>query len=108
MLRSLRCCLNPKVIGGLAAVGLVVWLLAPATSARALPLLITLVCPLSMGAMAWQMRRRGSCAAPGNAASNVELTTTVDVDAELRTLREELAIARARRQLATRDEHSPG
>lgn len=103
MLRSLRCCLNPKVIGGLAAVGLVVLLLAPASSAAALPLLITLVCPLSMGAMAWGMRRgdRGGDKAISGLS---EGASTEDVDAELRELREDLAIARARLRLAARDD----
>ena len=58
MLRSLRCCLDPRVVGGLAAVALVTWLAAPGGATAALPLLITLVCPLSMGVMMWQMHRR--------------------------------------------------
>lgn len=104
MLRSLRCCLNPRVIGGLAVVGLAVWLFAPAADAASLPLLITLVCPLSMGAMAWGMRRGGSrAAAPRNGVASPLPAGPDDVDAELRALREELAIARARRQLASHD-----
>ncbi len=103
-----RCCLNPKVIGGLAAVGLVVWLLAPASGGVALPLLITLICPLSMGIMAWRMYRGGSCAASKSMATSRQAATPVEVDAELRALREELAIARARRHLATGDDHSRG
>lgn len=108
MLRSVRCCLNPKVIGGLAAVGLVVWVLAPASGAAALPLLITLVCPLSMGAMAWGMRRRDTGGTDKATSGPSGAVVTEDVDAELRELREELAIARARRQLAARDDHPLG
>lgn len=98
MLRSLRCCLNPKVIGGLVAVGLVLWLVAPGSGIAALPLLITLVCPLSMGVMAWQMRRGGGCAAPqaGGSAG----VASEEQDAQVAALREELAIERARQQLA--------
>lgn len=108
MLRSLRCCLNPKVIGALAAVGIAVWLLAPASAAAALPLLITLVCPLSMGAMAWGMRRRDTGGTDKATSGPSAALMTEDVDAELRGLREELAIARTRRQLAARDDHPLG
>lgn len=99
MLRSLRCCLNPKVIGGLVAVAVMLWLMAPESGTAALPLLIVLVCPLSMGVMMWQMRRGAGRTAPaaGEAA-------TAAPDAEVAALREELAMARARTQLAERDD----
>lgn len=100
MLKSLRCCLNPKVIAGLVAVGLALWLFAPASGLAALPLLAALVCPLSMAVMAWRMRRGGSGATPNATAP----AGSDDVDAQLRALREEVAIARARRQLAGRGE----
>ncbi|WP_091546802.1 DUF2933 domain-containing protein [Modestobacter sp. DSM 44400] len=108
MFDSLRCCLNPKVIVGLVVAGVAIWLVAPAGGAAALPLLIALVCPLSMGAMAWQMRRGSGSAM--NPATNPAMTLpptagTEDVDRELRALREEITIARARRQLASRDDH---
>jgi len=64
---DLRCCLNPRVIAGLAVVALGIWLLTPGMGARALPLLITAICPLSMAAMVWGMvRGQGAahCAAP--------------------------------------------
>lgn len=108
-LESLRCCLNPKVIGGIAAAGLLVWLVAPASGAAALPLLFALICPLSMGVMAWQMMRRGRrYTTPESLPAVGAATTTAKVDAELRALREEIAIVRARRQLASRDEHPLG
>lgn len=103
---SMRCCLNPKVIGGLAAAGLLLWLVAPASAGAAVPLLIALICPLSMGVMAWRMTSRGSCATTRPASAPA--AGGEDVDAELRVLREEIAIERARRQLAARDEYPLG
>lgn len=100
MLRSLRCCLNPKVIGGLVAVGLVLWLVAPVSGTAALPLLITLICPLSMGVMMWQMRRGGSCSALD--AGSAPAAAADEHEAQAAAMREELAIERARRQLDQR------
>lgn len=122
----LRCCLNPKVIGALAAAGIGVYLLSPGHGAAAFPLLITLICPLSMGVMMWRMRNNGgSCEAPQQStpptpptaqvtSSPADLPTAhsatdragVSIDDELRALREEITIARARQQLATSDERN--
>lgn len=41
-------CINKKVIAGLVAAGVVVYLVAPGAIGAALPLLILAVCPLSM------------------------------------------------------------
>ena len=100
MLRSLRCCLNGKVVGALVAVGLILWWAAPASGAAALPLLITLICPLSMGIMMWQMRRPGIDAVPGAGGSTVP--GAGDERSEVAALREELAMERARRRLHER------
>ena len=51
------CCLNGKVIVGLAVVGLGVWVAAPTLVGAAVPLLLTAICPLSMLAMAVGMGR---------------------------------------------------
>lgn len=96
MLRSMRCCLNPKVMGLLIAAGVALWLVAPATGVEVLPLLVALVCPLSMGVMMWRMSRGGSCGTPG--ATSPSAAEPVDVDQELRRAREEFAIARAEQQ----------
>lgn len=44
----LKCCLNWKVIAGIAVVGLGLWTLAPGLLSAALPLLVLAICPLSM------------------------------------------------------------
>jgi len=49
------CCLNWKVIVGLAVVGLGVWVAVPTLVGAAVPLLLTAICPLSMLAMAVSM-----------------------------------------------------
>lgn len=56
MRRLLAMCLNWKAAAILAAVGLVVWVLAPNLLIAALPLLLVALCPLSMAIMAWSMR----------------------------------------------------
>ncbi len=103
-----RCCLNPKVISGLAGVGLLSWLFLPGSGLAAVPVLFALVCPLSMGAMAWRMRRVGGCAASAATAGRGGRAGAgaTDVDAELAALREELAIVRARRHLTLPEDGS--
>ena len=103
MLGSLRCCLNGKVIGGLLAVGLILWL-ADGSGTTALPLLVTLLCPLSMGVMLWQMRKAGSGAPPD--ASNSTAGPSGEQQTEGAALLEQRAIERARRQLGERSEQS--
>jgi len=51
------CCLNGKVIVGLAVVGLGVWVAVPTLVGAAVPLLLTAICPLSMLAMVVGMGR---------------------------------------------------
>lgn len=43
-----KMCLNLKVMGGLAAAAVGIWVLAPQWFAAALPLLFLAICPLSM------------------------------------------------------------
>lgn len=50
-------CLNWKVIAAVAAIGIVVYALAPTAVAAAVPLLVVAACPLSMLVM---MRAMGS------------------------------------------------
>lgn len=59
-------CLNWKVIGALAAIGIVVYALVPAAVAAAVPLLVVAACPLSMLVMMRAMGSRGGgTPAPG-------------------------------------------
>lgn len=53
----IKCCLNPKVIAGLAVVGVGVLVFAPNLAGTALLLLVALVCPLSMLLMMRGMKK---------------------------------------------------
>ena len=64
LLQSLKCCLNPKVLVGLGAVAVAVLVLAPNLVASAFPLLLALVCPLSMLVMMGGMARMGKQDSP--------------------------------------------
>lgn len=97
-----RCCLNPKVIAGLAGAGLLVWLISPAASGAALPLLLALICPLSMAAMAWRMRRGGHRQTVEPGAGSGEFAGEADFDRKLRGLREEIAAMHERTTPADR------
>ena len=63
MKRALALCFDRRVLAGLGAVAVAVWLFAPQLFLAALPVLIVLACPLSMLAMAWMMRGRPATAA---------------------------------------------
>ncbi len=96
-------CLNWRVLGSLALVGLVVLVAAPSLAARALPLLFVAVCPLSMVAMMWAMR--GSKAAPTVAAAQptVPLVEPESVsEPTLSDLRSELAGVHAQQERLAR------
>lgn len=63
-------CLNWKVVGGLAAVGLGIWIVAPGLIWAALPLLLLAACPLSMLLM-----MRGMGMSGGQCAGQPQQTT---------------------------------
>ena len=50
-------CLNKKVIAGLIAAAVVIYLIAPGSVGAALPLLLIAACPLSVLVMMWAMSR---------------------------------------------------
>jgi hypothetical protein len=60
----IKCCLNPKVIGGLVLVAVGVLIISPHAFGRVLPLLIGLICPLSMVGMVVIMARGGRAGVP--------------------------------------------
>ncbi len=74
MRKALGMCFEPRVLAGLAVVGGLVWITAPALLAVFLPLLLIAACPLSMLAIAWMMRGRlgGQSADPAGRLAELE------------------------------------
>jgi len=58
MKRALELCFDRRVLAGLGALAVAIWLLAPQFLLAALPVLVLLLCPLSMLLMASMMRGR--------------------------------------------------
>lgn len=96
----LRKCLNWKVLAGLAAVGLAVWVLAPGLAAGAIPLLIVLVCPLSMLLMMRGMHGEESSVHGRTEPTNRAQASSVQELPEFKTRRAELE---AERQTLSRE-----
>lgn len=79
-------CLNWKVIGGLAAVGLGIWVVAPNLVVGVLPLLLIAACPLSMllmmrGMSGGQQNRTESSNAPTLAQATTTTASPTDLAA---------------------------
>ncbi len=55
-MKMLKMCLNWKVLAGLAAVGVGLYLVAPDLVLAALPILLLAACPISMVLMMWGMQ----------------------------------------------------
>ena len=55
-MKMMKMCLNWKVLAGLAAVGVGIYLVAPNLMLAALPILILALCPLSLLLMMWGMQ----------------------------------------------------
>ncbi|TMC44773.1 MAG: DUF2933 domain-containing protein [Chloroflexi bacterium] len=87
-------CFDWRVLTGLAAVGVGIWLIAPQLVAPALPILVVLICPLSMLLMARMMAT--STARNGQAISPTERLAAL----EREQARLDAEIARARVKLA--------
>ena len=83
-------CLNWKVIGGLAAVGLGIWVVAPNLVAGVVPLLIFAACPLSM----WLMMRGMSGGQQNRAGASSEAPTAAQAATEIARPRD-LAVLKA-------------
>ena len=89
-------CINKRVVAGLALAGLAVFAFAPDLIGAALPLLILAVCPLSMLVM---MRVMSGDKSKSGAADG-----TTDIDAELSSLRAEVARLRDGRPVEAKSE----
>src|SRR5713226_689507 len=106
MRNLLGMCFDWRVLTGLAAVGVGIWLVAPQLVAPALPILVVLICPLSMLLM---MRMMGnSTAQTGPAISPTERLAALEreqarLDAEIARTRAELALLRPEREEVQRD-----
>lgn len=84
-------CFNWRVVAGLAAAALGLYLVAPGTAGPLLPLLVFAICPLSMLVMMRAMSSgSGSC-------------DTASGDAQVAELRAEVAALRAERNAAIED-----
>ncbi len=79
-------CINTKVIAGLVAAGLIVYLVAPGAIGAALPLLLLAICPLSMIVM---MRAMSGGQAKSDAPDQSESSEVKELRAEVERLRVE-------------------
>lgn len=66
IIKMLKCCLNPKVLIGLAGVAIGIAIFAPHALAAALPLLFVAVCPLSMVLMMVAMSKMANNPKPAS------------------------------------------
>lgn len=93
-MRLLRACLDPRVLVGLAAVGVAIAVLIPGLIGAAFPLLLVAACPLSMAVMMLAMRQpsQGSPVADTSPDRESELRRELlDVRAKQRGIETELA-----------------
>ncbi len=79
-------CINKKVIAGLVAAGVIVYLVAPGAIGAALPLLILAICPLSMIVM---MRVMSGGKSKSDAPDQSESSEVAELRAEVERLRVE-------------------
>jgi len=78
-------CLNPRVLAGATAIGLGVFIVAPALVSQVLPLLAAAICPLSMLLMMGSMK--GAAGATSPAPAPLSLEPPLDPEGELAWLR---------------------
>lgn len=112
-MNALKMCPNWKVMAGLAAVGVGIFIFAPSLAAAALPFLVLAICPLSMIFMMGAMNNMGNgsqsgaaCAMGGNQAPQ----SREEELAQLETQQRELAskIAQLEAEPNVRPEARPG
>ncbi len=105
-MKPMKMCLNWKVIAGLAAVGVGIWLYLPSLLGAAVPLLLLAICPLSMLLMMPLMMRgmQGSGCQQGSAdtggTTQGELATLKERLTTLQQEQEQLSHEIARREAA--------
>lgn len=90
MKSMLGMCLDRRVLIGLGVAAVGIWIFAPQYIAGALPLLVVLVCPLSMVAMALMMR--GSMSSGPKATPEQRLA---DLELQRAALAKQIAATRA-------------
>lgn len=95
----LQLCLNPKVVGALIVVGFGVFVFAPETVTKIVPLLILAACPLSMllmgGAMMRGHHESGQAATPTSPVRPESAEELVRLRAELQALRAQITDGQA-------------
>ena len=109
MRNLLGMCFDPRVLGGLAVVGVGIWLVAPQLIAPALPILLLLVCPLSMLFMARMMgdsMKDTSSASPANRLAALE-REQARLDAEISRTRAELTPGRSSELIVSQAQVGP-
>ena len=89
-MQMLKMCLNWKVLAGLAAVGVGIYLVAPDLMLAALPILLLAACPLSMLLMMWSMQHTPGQGQQTSQEPDGELTHEERI-AQLRTQQAALA-----------------
>lgn len=94
-------CFNWKVLAGLAAVGVGIWIIAPNLAAAALPLLIVLACPLSMLLMMRGMQG-GQCGAQP-AEPSPPISNALTREEQLAALTSQLATLQTQQAAIARD-----
>ena len=99
--RSWFMCLSPKVMLGLAAVGLGIWAIAPGAAAAALPILVLAACPLSMLLMMRMMSKSGPQAPAGQGQSE-QASPAPDSEPSLADLKARLAALGAEQEKLAR------
>ena len=90
-MKHLKMCLNPKVLAGLAVVGVGIYVYAPGLFAAALPLLVLAVCPLSMvlmmKAMSGGMKGNASgCEQTSEDSAGARAMSDAELEAQLQGL----------------------
>lgn len=93
MMKLGRLCLNWKVLLALGVVGVGIWIIAPGLLLKVLPLLLVAICPLSMLAMGWGMKR--AMEGTPKPAQVEPQNRLADLEAKQAALQQEIAQVRA-------------